>query len=125
GDGTKIYVWDAATGQTIAVYKGHSGLLPNVFALAWSPDGTRIASACSSIGTDKTVHVWDAATEQKLLHYDSHYGYLPNFSVSSVAWSPDGTRIASTCGDKTIRIWNATNGKHISTLKVQSEWVSD
>ncbi len=125
GDGTTVYVWDAATGQTIAIYDGHSGLLPNVFALAWSPDGTRIASGCGAIGTDKTVHVWDATNGQKLLHYNSSYGYLPIFSVSAVAWSPDGTRIASTCGDKTIRIWNATNGKHISTLKVRSDWVSD
>ncbi len=125
GDGTKVYVWDAATGQTIVVYEGHSGLLANVFALAWSPDGTRIASACSAASIDKTVHIWDAITGKKLLHYDSHYGLLPNFSVSAVAWCPDGTRIASTCGDKTIRIWNATNGKHISTLKVHSNWVSN
>ena len=124
GDGTKVYVWDAATGQTLTIYEGHSGLLPNVFALAWSPDGKRIVSACSVIGIDKTIHIWDAATGQKLLHYDSHYGLLPNFSVLALAWSPDGTRIASTCGDKTIRIWNATNGNHISNLKVRSEWVS-
>ena len=125
GDGTKVYVWDAATGQTITVYEGHSGLLPNVFALAWSPDGTRIASACSAAGIDKTVHVWDAAKGEKLLHYDSHYGLLPNFSVLALAWSPDGTRIASTCGDKTVRIWNATDGSHISTLKVRSAGVSN
>ncbi len=85
GDGTKVYVWDAATGQTIAVYEGHSGLLANVSALAWSPDGTRIASACSAAGIDKTVHVWDATTGKKLLHYDSHYGLLPNFSVLALA----------------------------------------
>ena len=124
GDGTKVYVWDAATGQTITIYEGHSGLLPNVFAMDWSPDGTRIASACSSIGIDKTIPIWDAATGQKLFHYDSGHGFLPNFSVLALAWSPDGTRIASTCTDKTIRIWNATNGNHISSLKVRSEWVS-
>lgn len=124
GDGTKVYVWDAATGQTLTIYEQHSGLLPNVFALAWSPDGKRIATACSSIGIDKTIHIWNAATGQKLLHYDSRYGLLPNFSVLALAWSPDGTRIASTCGDKTIRIWNATNGNHIANLKVRSEWVS-
>ncbi len=125
GDGSKVYVWDATTGQTITIYEGHSGLLPNVFALAWSPDGKRIASACSSIGFDKTIHIWDATTGQKILHYDSHYGLLPNFSILALAWSPDGTRIASTCGDKTIRIWNATNGNRISTWRVRSEWVSN
>jgi nucleoside phosphorylase/Tol biopolymer transport system component len=123
GDSRKVYVWDAATGQTITVYEGHSGVLSNVFALAWSPDGKRIASACSTAGLDKTVHIWNAKTGSPLLRYDSSYGLRPNFSVSSVAWSHQGDRIASTCGDKTIRLWNATTGKPISTFKTSSDWV--
>lgn len=123
GDGKKVYVWDATTGQTITEYEGHSGVLSKVFALAWSPDGKRIASACSSMGLDKTVHIWNAKTGSPILRYDSSYGLMPDFSVSSLAWSPDGTRIASTCGDKTIRIWNAMTGKHISTFKTSSDWV--
>jgi WD40 repeat protein/nucleoside phosphorylase len=124
GDGKKVYVWDATTGQTITEYEGHSGVLSNVFALAWSPDGKRIASACSTAGFDKTVHIWNAKTGSPILRYDSSYGFMPNFSVLSLAWSPDGTRIASTCGDKTVRIWNATTGKPISTFKTSSDWVS-
>ncbi len=31
-------------------------------------------------------------------------------SVRSVAWSPDGRRIASGSDDKTVQVWNATNG---------------
>jgi nucleoside phosphorylase/Tol biopolymer transport system component len=123
GVGTAVYVWDAATGQDIITYTGHSGWLPNVWALAWSPDGKRIASACSAISTDKTIHIWNATKGTKLLHYDSRYGALPNFSVSAVAWSPDGVRIASTCGDKTLRLWNATTGKPIKTFKTSSDWV--
>lgn len=123
GDGKKVYVWDATTGQTITVYEGHSGMLSNVFALAWSPNGKRIASACSTAGFDKTVHVWNVKTGSTILHYDSSYGLMPNFSVSSVAWSPQGDRIASTCGDKTIRLWDATTGKPISTFKTSSDWV--
>jgi len=125
GVGTEVRVWDAATGQDIVIYKEHFGLLPDVFALAWSPDGKRIASACSAIGTDKTIHIWNASKGGKILHYESHYGLLPNFSVLAIAWSPDGTCIASTCGDKTLRIWDATSGRHISTIKVRSKWVSD
>ena len=125
GVGTEVRVWDATTGHDIVVYKGHAGMLADVFALAWSPDGTRIASACSAASLDKTIHIWNATKGGKILHYDSHYGLLPQFSVSAVAWSPDGTRIASTCGDKTLRIWNATTGRPISTIKVASDWVSD
>src|SRR2546421_2211122 len=78
GDGRKVYVWDATTGQTITEYEGHSGLLSTVFALAWSPDGKRIVSACSTAGLDKTVHIWNAKRGSTLLRYDSSYGFMPN-----------------------------------------------
>lgn len=123
GDGRKVYVWDATTGQTITEYNGHSGVLSNVFALAWSPDGKRIASACSTAGFDKTVHIWNAKPGGAALRYNSSYGLIPNFSVSSVAWSPQGDRIASTCGDKSIRLWDATTGKPISRFRTSADWV--
>ncbi len=37
---------------TITAYHGHTS---TVFAVAWSPDGTRIAS----VGNDNTIQVWD------------------------------------------------------------------
>ena len=51
----EIAVWDAASGQCLAVLKGHSAA---VGALAFSPDGSRIISGAA----DKTLRVWDAAT---------------------------------------------------------------
>lgn len=124
GDGSNVYIWNAATGQTLTLYQNHSGLLPNVFAVAWSPDGKQIATACSSIGFDKTVHIWDATTGQTLKRYDAHSGWTPNFSVLSLAWSSDGAHIAATCADKTIRVWNAATGHLVSTYRFHSEWSS-
>jgi eukaryotic-like serine/threonine-protein kinase len=51
--------------------------------------------------------------------------------VTSVAWSPDSKRIASASSDKTVQVWNATNGKHILTYSGHSSavvsvaWSSD
>jgi eukaryotic-like serine/threonine-protein kinase len=48
-----VQVWDALTGDIIFTYHGHT---KGVEAVAWSPDGQRIASASN----DDTVQVWQA-----------------------------------------------------------------
>ena len=44
-------MWDPATGRTTATLTGHTG---RVSAVAWSPDGTRLATA-SGDGTVRRV----------------------------------------------------------------------
>jgi predicted NACHT family NTPase len=68
-----------------------------VLSVAFSPDGTRIASGAG----DNTVRLWDAATGQPV--GQPLRGH--NEVVLSVAFSPDGTRIASGSDDKTIPKW--------------------
>jgi WD40 repeat protein len=65
-------------------------------ALAWSPDGTRIASG----GDDKTVQVWDASNGMLIYTHRGHAG-----RVQAIAWSPDGMRIASGSDDRTVQVW--------------------
>ena len=46
-------LWDAQTGEEGRTLKGHTG---PVVSVAWSPDGSRLAS----FSADGTVKVWEA-----------------------------------------------------------------
>ncbi|HEY6286863.1 MAG TPA: serine/threonine-protein kinase [Ktedonobacteraceae bacterium] len=93
-------------GKTVLTYRGH---LQAVYGMAWSPDGTHIAS----VGADKTVQMWDATTGKNLFTYSKHKG-----TTNGVAWLPrEGTRIASASGDTTVQVWDSTTGDHILTYR--------
>jgi WD40 repeat protein len=97
-------------GTTLCVCCGHS---TRVTSVAWSPDGTRIASA----GFDRTVQIWNAVGGNSISPMGSHLltyrGHTDR--VLYVAWSPDSKRIASASVDRTVQVWDAATGKTIFT----------
>ncbi|KAJ5708179.1 hypothetical protein N7488_007980 [Penicillium malachiteum] len=100
--------WSACL-QTL---EGHSS---SVYSIAWSPDGSRLASGSS----DNTVRVWDPTTGQSVSTLEGH-----GSSVYSIAWSPDGSRLASGSDDKIVRIWDPATGQSVSTLEGYSHLVN-
>jgi len=97
------------------VHHGHRFTLRGhqdaVQSLAFSPDGTTLASA----SLDSTVRVWHAATGQvrtTLNHSDR---------VWAVAFSPDGDTLASGVADQTVTLWHLPTGKPRSKLRGPDE----
>ncbi len=113
GHDRTVQVWDATTGVTSFIYRGHAA---GVTAIAWSPDGHYMASA----SLDKTVQVWNVDSGQKISSYQGHVGM-----IYAVAWSPDGKRIASTNGggtDVSVHIWDAVTGEKVLTYRGHAYW---
>jgi WD40 repeat protein/tRNA A-37 threonylcarbamoyl transferase component Bud32 len=92
-------------GTSLYTYRGHSNL---VHAVAWSPDGSKLASG----GDDRVVHVWEAATGNHLLSYREH-----TRAIRAMMWSPDGTLIASGSANQIGHVWQAATGKCQITYK--------
>ena len=111
----KVVLWDAATGKSLMTLQGHKGAIPSV---AFSPDGKRLVSA----SWDHTLKVWDVDPEHASLLFQSPEPMMTltghGDRVHCVAWSPDGTRIASGGDDKTVRVWDAATGKEVAVPHV-------
>jgi WD40 repeat protein len=110
-DGKKIVTlahsarfWDLATLKELNPMEMHTG---EVRALAYSPDGMRLATA----GTDRRIRIWDAATGQPMHTLEGHQG-----AVMSLAYSPDGRYLASgsimSPGGE-VRLWDARTGRFL------------
>ncbi len=132
-DGTRVVsgsadrtlkVWDVRGVPTDQIFRGH----PNgVTCVAFSPDGTRFASAglCPPrSGKDQAhnpygiaalkgeVNVWEPKSGQILFSFEDH-----NNTITSLAFSPDGKRIASADKDWKVKVWDAQGGQALLSVR--------
>jgi WD40 repeat protein len=96
--GGLIQLWSTTTwDETSAPFSGHT---KSILDLAFSPDGTNLAS----IALDNTLLVWKIdSADQKPLRVEVSGG------VTAVAYSSDNTRIVTGGNDLLINIWDASN----------------
>ena len=78
-----------------------------VFAVAFSPDGSRLAAASA----DRSIRLFDVASRQQQKLIEDHADW-----VMDVAWSPDGKKIATASRDKTSKVFDSTTGESQSTF---------
>ena len=79
-----VVILDATDGHVLGVGAGHAG---GALCVAWSPDGSRLASG----GVDGCVRLHGAVTAHRV---PTEVGGW----VQALAWSPDGTRLAVAAG---------------------------
>jgi eukaryotic-like serine/threonine-protein kinase len=108
--GGEVRVFDLETGETVHSLAGH---VYGIFQVVYSADGRRLAS-CSC---DGGLKVWDAATGQELFGFNNRTGLPPGAdgpintrrdAIHSVAFSPDGLRLALGCRNSLTVVLDAT-----------------
>lgn len=94
-----IRIWDVTTGQLIKELSTEP-----VLSLCYSPDGKCIAAALSNF----KLCIYRVEDGQVISILSGH-----PLTITSVVYSPDGTQLASSSSDKSIRVWDASTGEQV------------
>jgi WD40 repeat protein len=105
-------VVEAASGQPVGPPMIHRW--PHVRAVAFSPDGDRVATASHDRsfgeggGTSATCQIWDAATGRPVSPLLRHINY-----VAALAFRPDGKVLATADYSGAIHLWDVATGEPV------------
>jgi hypothetical protein len=101
-----VAIWDLGKNK-IRTTLNNERLGKGVYSLAYSPDGTRLASSSGD-----EVRIWDTHTEKQIAQCKGHNG-----RVRSLAYSPDGKLLATASFDRTVRLWDGRTGEERRVLE--------
>jgi WD40 repeat protein len=107
GDCTRgqIILWSVETGGLRGTFNGHKD---TVWAVAFSPDGTKVLSGSQ----DETARLWDVETREQLQLFGLH-----DATVMDVAFAPDGVRLLTSSADDTVRLWTTDPAEPVTILE--------
>jgi WD40 repeat protein len=94
-DGGRVQLWDLSTGQKRVLAAENQR---EVRALAFTPDGRRLASA----GVGQIIRLWDPVTGYQLMTLTGQRA-----AINGIAFAPDGKTLASAAHDGVIQLWQA------------------
>jgi WD40 repeat protein/serine/threonine protein kinase len=112
GDDGAVRLWNPETGQETLTLRGPAG---GPTTVAFSPDGCRLA--CGGVDHEHSLRIWNASKVE-----DSGPKPLRTFrqhtaAVTCLAYSRDGSLLASGSEDKTVRVRHAVTGSPLHVLR--------
>ena len=105
------YLWNTYTGEQIGTLN-----IP-AYSGAFAPDGKVLA-----IGEQKnnnTISLWNIARQERIATLKGH-----EYIIYQLAFSPDGTILASGDAGGVIRLWELPIGKHLTTFKSSAGYIN-
>ncbi|MCL5036588.1 MAG: WD40 repeat domain-containing protein [Chloroflexi bacterium] len=108
GDNFSIDLTDPS-GKLLKNLKGHTGIIT---ALAFSPEGRRLASGASG----EEVIIWDISGGRPLVNLGELKASNRRNGIHALAMSPDGKKLAAGTEMNQIYIWNRETGEYEKTF---------
>lgn len=116
GSHYEVLVWDLNADRGPITLRGHALV---VFGLAFSPDGTLLASASSGGYGDKgrkgELKVWNTSDFSQRYSLSRH-----RTGINGVAFSPDGKELASAGFDNQLLVCDAMTGEELDYPQLQA-----
>jgi serine/threonine protein kinase/WD40 repeat protein len=101
-DDTNVEIRDVESGRNILTWPCPS----NVLAIAWSPDGRRLATGCK----DFNIYIWDAENGRRQTTLQGH-----SQPIISMLFNHAGNLLASSSFENLTRLWNTESGRQIAS----------
>jgi WD40 repeat protein len=100
-----VHCWDLVDRKELTALSGHK---KGIVAIAFSPEGSRVASA----SRDGVTRLWRLTRKkhEEIAELDAHA------KVAAVAFSRDGAFVATCGGDQAARVWDVATGKLVETF---------
>ncbi len=106
----RVRLWE--TGPLRRRQDWTNGLVGRVTALAFSPDGTRLAVGDGEAGRSGYVRVFATDSGERIASWRAHAD-----SVLGLQFSADGQRLVTAGGDRQVRVWDAATRREVATLE--------
>jgi WD40 repeat protein len=127
GDRRVVALRDVASGEVQAELRAHHG---PIWSVAYAPDGLALAVACGVVptvaesdgdGLSGEIRLWDLSgpRPRPRARLGGH-----EYGAISVAYSPDGSTLASGGFDCSTKLWGVEAGREWATLSGHEGWVA-